>query len=256
MRVKKLNEAQTHSFDMEYINENRWSIIKRCIDNDFYNKKFSFLDIGGGNGIFTDKILNTYNNSTGTIVDNSEFLINKNQSNNRKKVILDSVENLDNILNNAHFDLVFINWVLHHLVAESYAETEMNVVNILTLSSQFLNADGRISIFEDIYDGIWFDNLPSHLIYHLTSLKSLAGLMNMWGANTAGVGVCFRSKANWMSIIQKSKLRMIEYTDDDNVYLSFPRRLFLHVGRVRPAHFWLAKDESLEAPLYDTGLEH
>ncbi len=65
-----------------------------------------------------------------------------------------------------------------------------------------------------MYDGAVFDALPSHLIYELTASKALAGITWRMGANTAGVGVCFRSKRGWEKVIDQAGLTVRRYQDD------------------------------------------
>ncbi|MDH5325919.1 MAG: methyltransferase [Gammaproteobacteria bacterium] len=77
MHVRKLNDSQLEEFNVEYVNEQRWGYIKACLDRDFGDGKFNFVDIGGGNGLFADKILHEYPNCTGTVLDYSELLLSE-----------------------------------------------------------------------------------------------------------------------------------------------------------------------------------
>ena len=86
-KIKKLENNQLETFNKEYVNEERWPIVKQMIDQSFPEGRFSFLDIGGGNGIFTDKILAHYPEAVGTLLDNAEVLLEMNKSHPRKKLI-------------------------------------------------------------------------------------------------------------------------------------------------------------------------
>jgi len=238
-RVKQLEDAQLETFDSEYVNSARWEIVKACIDRDFHDEDFSFLDLGGGNGVFVDKILQHYPNSTATVLDNSELLLSKNTEHPRKTTILSSVEDMEDTLKGRKFDIIFMNWLLHHVISDTYERTTQYVLNTLRMTPNFLTDRGKVSVFENIYDGYIFDNLPSHLIYWLTSSKVLAVPVKKLGANTAGVGVCFRSKKNWENLIESSDLAILKYSDDAEWGLSQIKRLILHIRSLRVGHFWV-----------------
>jgi len=237
MRLKQLNDSQLQSFDTEYVNDRRWEIIKNKIDKDFPQGAFSCLDIGGGNGKLADRLLNSYPYCRVTVLDNSELLLSKNQPNKRKTIICESVKNLGQL--DMKYDLVCINWLLHHLVSDSYRETRKNISQTLNDAALLLTSQGRISIFENMYDGIIVDQLPSYLIFHLTSAKAIKTLIKKMGANTASIGVCFLSKNQWYSTLKNTSLEILQYTDDDPWSVPMIRKFFLHLGHIRAGHFWL-----------------
>ncbi|BAZ10908.1 hypothetical protein NIES4071_27320 [Calothrix sp. NIES-4071] len=237
--LKTLDNSQLETFNTEYINDKRWEIIQENIDRDFSNGKFRFLDIGGGNGLFADKLLSNYPSSEGTVLDNSELLINKNKFNSKKALICDSVESLS--LLKEKYDIIFFNWLLHHLVGSSYAESKSNILSALNSAIPLLSEHGRISIYENMYDGLILDGLPSALVYNLTSNSAIAGITKKMGANTAGVGVCFLSKNQWISTLNKTDLELIKYSDDDKWSIPVAWNVFLHIKSIRCGHFWLMK---------------
>lgn len=239
-KMKQLNDLQLEYFDTEFVNPTRWQIVKVLIDKDFPDGNFKFLDVGGGNGVFTDRLLQSYPNSEGTVLDNSKLLLSKNVSHLRKNIICDSVENLSNL--NQKYDLINFNWVLHHLVGKSYDDSRNNMLSALHSVETLLTDNGRVSIFENMYDGIFLDNLPSHLIFKLTSMKIIASIIHKMGANTAGVGVCFLSKKQWVATLNKTHFFVQNYADDKESKSIIPitHRIFLHLGHVRVGHFWLS----------------
>ena len=239
--MKQLEDSQLETFNTEYVNDKRWEIVKKQIDKDFPEGDFRFLDVGGGNGLFVDRLLENYPNSRGTLLDNSQLLLNKNKTNSRKKKICDSVENLSNL--EGKYDLICFNWLLHHLVGNSYWETRKNISIALGDAISLLTYRGRISIFENMYNGLIFDGLPSHLIFNLTYNKTIASLIKKMGANTAGVGVCFLSRKQWIKVINRiNNLELLQYTDDKKWNIPLKRQIFLHVGNTRCGHFWLTKN--------------
>jgi len=236
--MKQLEDSQLETFDTEYVNEPRWKIIKEQIDRDFPEGDFTFLDVGGGNGKFADKLLSHYPKARGTVLDNSELLLSRNQQNPRKSLICDSVENLSKL--QGKYDIVCFNWLLHHLVGNSYSETRKNISTALEAVIPLLSERGRISIFENMYNGLIFDGLPSYLIFTLTSSKALAGFTRKMGANTAGVGVCFLSRKQWVETVDKiTSLELLKYTDDEKWNIQWKWNVFLHIGNIRCGHFWL-----------------
>jgi hypothetical protein len=238
--MKKLDDSQVEAFDTEYVHDYRWELIKNHIDQDFPNGDFNFLDVGGGNGTFTDRLLKQYPKATATVLDSSELLLSRNLPNPRKTCICESVENLSYL--EGKYDLISVNWLLHHLVGESYQQTRRNQLITLKTISTLLTSRGRVSVFENMYEGWLLRNLPGQLIYYFTSLKSIARFTRTMGANTAGVGVCFLSKNQWLSTIREAGIEVRNYTEPDNwVWQISPLwRIFLHVRDRYVGHFWLS----------------
>lgn len=235
--MKQLEDSQLKTFDTEYVDEKRWKIIKAQIDKDFPDGDFSFLDVGGGNGVFADRLLEYYPKSRGAVLDNSQLLLNKNVTNARKTIICDSVENLSKL--KTKYDLICFNWLLHHLIGNSYQDTRQNISTAISTVIPLLTDRGRVSIFENMYNGLVVDGLPSILIFILTSSKAIAGFIKKMGANTAGVGVCFLSQKQWVRVLEKTSLNLLKYSDDDKWSISLKVKVFLHVGNIRCGHFWL-----------------
>jgi Methyltransferase domain len=237
--MKQLEDSQLETFDTEYVNDKRWTIVKEQIDQDFPDGDFTFLDVGGGNGLFADRLLTNYPKCRGTVLDNSELLLNRNTYNSRKTLICDSVENLGNL--NNKYDIVSLNWLLHHLVGSSYAQSRQNIDITLQTAISLLTERGRISIFDNMYNGLLVDGLPSFIIYHLTSAKAISSFTSKMGANTAGVGVCFLSKQQWISTFERNCSRIINYSDaGEPWFTTLSRKFFLHMGKVHEGHFWLS----------------
>jgi len=100
-----------------------------------------------------------------------------------------------------------------------------------------------------MYQGWVVENVPGRLIYHLTSAKLTASLARRMGANTAGVGVCFLSKHQWLMTFRESGLEVLSYAEpDDWVWpLRLEWRLFLHLRQIRVGHVWLRADGDVVA---------
>jgi ubiquinone/menaquinone biosynthesis C-methylase UbiE len=237
--LKQLDNSQLENFDMEYIHGSRWRTVSDLIDQSFPSGKFTFLDVGGGNGKFADRLLAHYPEANGTVLDNAQILLDRNQLNPRKQLINASVADLCQHSGQT-YDIICFNWLLHHLVSDSYAQTCRNISQTIGEAISLLSPQGRISIFENMYDGILFDRVPSRLIFELTSSKTLANFTHRMGANTAGIGVCFLSQRHWRTVISQHPLMIDRYTDEP-VKTSIPliQRITLHMRNVSKGHFWL-----------------
>jgi len=241
--IKKLDEQQVLDFDTDYIQNKDWDKLCEYLEVLFPEGDFSFLDVGGGNGVFCDKVLSTFPKSTAVLLDNSEYLISLNTQSERKRIVCDSVENMDKIFTAEKFDVVFLNLVLHHFVSNSYKVTRNNVTNTFLRLKPLLSPRGYVYVFEDFYNGLIFDGLASYLIFTLTSSKMLAGLTRKLGANTGGTGVCFRSRKQWGKIIKESGYEII-HEGESHVFNKFPlyKRVLLHLGKVNMGYLWLKKE--------------
>ena len=237
--MRQLDDSQIEAFDTEYVDDARWRTVKACIDRDFPDGAFTFLDVGGGIGVFADRTLAAYPKSSGTVVENSAILLSRNQPNTRKTVLLESIENIEHV--EKKYDIICLHWLLHHVVSDTYAHTRRNQLWSLRAVSALLTERGRISIFENAYDGILIDNLPGRIIYRVTSSQAASGIVRRLGANTAGVGVCFLSKKQWLLTIHDARLGVLDYAEPDigSWSLSMLRRICLHVRRRFVGHFWL-----------------
>jgi hypothetical protein len=239
----RLRDDQLEAFDTEYVNNRRWPLVERCLNEHYPDGRFSFLDVGGGNGVFADRVLTNYPEARATVLDNSEKLLERNWPDSRKLLVHASASDLRRVLDRS-YDVIFFNWVLHHLLGSTYAATLQNMRLALSAAVPFLTERGRISVFENMYDGLVVDGLPSRLIYTLTSSRRLAPFTRRMGANTAGVGVCFLSRRAWGSQFERVALRVERYGDDARWQVAIHRRVFLHLGNIRCGHFWLAPDRT------------
>jgi ubiquinone/menaquinone biosynthesis C-methylase UbiE len=252
--MEQLSDEQLKEFDVEYVDAHRWAPIQTCIDSDFGDGKFTFLDVGGGNGKFADRILAAYPSARGVVLDNSRLLLEANSSHPRKTTVLKSAEGLGELTE--RFDIVFFNWVLHHLVERgSYQASRRNIDRTLSAGVRVLTDRGRISVYENTYKGLFIDNAPGRIIFTLTSSRALAWVARRGGANTAGVGVCFQSNRSWHRTFASAGLTVTDATEPD-AYVwptGTTRRIFLHMRHVRVCHFWLRTTANLSGTIHDAG---
>lgn len=236
MAMKQLSDEQLATFDTEYVTDALWEILTRQIDRAHPDGSFSFLDIGGGNGVFADRLLAAYPAASGAVLDNSRLLLDRNKPNPRKTLVEESAENLERI--EARYDLVFFNWVLHHLVGDDYGKSVRHAGQTLRKAAALLKPGGHVSIFENMYNGLVVDNAPSRIIFGLTSARSIAPVIRRLGANTASLGVCFQSRSSWERILRDAGIASVAYDEDRPWPVPLAWRTFLHVGNVRCGSFW------------------
>lgn len=201
-----LDETQNQAFDTEYHSRKEMDDKISRIVSYFDNRALSILDLGGGNGRFLDELLQRFPNSNGVLLDVSEALLAQNKPHGRKRLVKASVDQIPNLLQEK-FDLITINWLLHHLVGQTYRKSHRNAVSLLGQCRDLLNDRGMIIVTENMFDGVLQTNVPSWLIYSITSVRT------RWFAkiarrffNTAGVGVCFNSRKTWRRIFHKAQL--------------------------------------------------
>ena len=94
-------------------------------------RPFTLLDLGGGNGLFADQLLARFPKGVVTIIDISSALLSKNNLSSRKELIHGAIENMGEIFAGRRFDYITMNWVLHHLVGQSYRLCKEHQVNTL-----------------------------------------------------------------------------------------------------------------------------
>jgi len=238
MTLDKLSPEQVALYDADLVDERGMDIIYSSINRHFPDGRFSFLDVGGGNGVFADRILDRYPSSRATVIDSSELMINKNAARPRKNAVLcDAAE----IVNRGEvFDLIFCNLVLHHLVTTgSYGRTKENVERVLAGFLGCLSESGCISVYEMEFNGV-IDDFPGHAVFALTSSKMLAPIVKRLGGNTAGVGACFRSHRAWTKLFNGVGLDVVSRTRNGRCFPggNIKRRILL-VHDSGFVHYWL-----------------
>lgn len=244
--VRKLADSQLQTFaDNDYVTPELFEGIRCAIARDFPDGRFSFVDIGGGRGLFADRILEQFPGAHGTILDNSQLLLEMNVPHPRKALVLASATEMDRHFSGRPFDVAFFNLSLHHFVTSGYGSTVAAQRYALEQALQIISPSGRIVVTENLFEGFLADNLPGFLVYTLTSSKLLAPLVGRIGANTAGCGVCFRSARAWRREFEA--LRLCELAFGEQLWREslLLRRICLRLLTVRSssrAFFWLAPE--------------
>jgi ubiquinone/menaquinone biosynthesis C-methylase UbiE len=239
--VKKLGDTALATFDHDYVSDAVFAAIAAQIRRDFPDGRFSFIDVGGGKGFFSDRVLAEFEHATGVVLDNADLLLYANAAHPRKRLVLGSATDLRQLFPLERFDVAFFNFALHHFIGTSYADTRRLQRESLRQAGLMLTPAGRISVSEITYNGALVDNLPSHVVYRLTASKALAPLVARLGANTAGTGVCFMSAKTWTREFDR-----LGYATTETREPAPPRTLryrlrlaAVSARNVSNAHFWL-----------------
>lgn len=242
--IRVLSEEQVKSFDVEYITEEMWPEIKGIINSN--SKKsdngFSFLDIGGGNGVFSDSILKLYPESQGYLMDNSQYLLSVNKENPRKILVNGSVEELDNLFGEVKFDFIFMNWVLHHFVKGGYLETLKSQASALRQAKSLLKENGQLIVIENLPQGIFGETVCTFIINRVTSSKIIAPFVKKMGGNTAGIGICFLGKKQWIQQFHKAGFSIENIVTFGEWPLNSIKKIILTIKNIRVGIFALKKE--------------
>ena len=243
MELVLLAEAQNATFDKEYHSPEELNRKIAIIRDRFPAGEINILDIGGGNGVFLDALLAAFPAAEGHIVDISQHLLSRNQSNPRKHLIHGSIADLPNLLPDRTFDVITVNWVFHHLVGASYAASLSNQITTLKMLSRMLSEHGILVVAENMIDGYFKTDLPSRIIFGLTTVRNQTFVRAIERYfHTAGVGVCFHSQRRWEALFNRAALSL-RHTDIGPIW---PRKLkgkflflFLFLRSERHGHFVL-----------------
>ena len=241
-----LDEQQNQAFDYEYHSPDELNDKIRYLRARFApHAPKRFLDVGGGNGAFMDEMLDAFPDAEGWIVDVSRSLLDRNEPNPRKHLVHGSIADADTLLAGRTFDVITINWVLHHLVDRNYPGSIRNMRSVLATLTERLSGQGVLIVGENEYEGFFGSNAPSRLIFSITRVENAAfvRVARRW-FNTAGVGVCFQSEGSWRRIFRACGLTVDHYHRNDRWRHGLKRRLMfavLFLNKARHGHYALVR---------------
>jgi ubiquinone/menaquinone biosynthesis C-methylase UbiE len=202
-----LEEDQASAFEQDNHRPEAMKAKYDIIKERFPNGPTSILDLGGGAGYFADKILAEFPSCEVTILDSSALLLNKNRARDRKVLTMGSVSEIDDLFFGRRFDVITMNFLLHHLVGKTRKSCWENCVETLAACRRHLAKDGVIIIAEHAFDGPFGTNIPSNTIFAITRIRQpLFVKFARRYFNTAGTGVCFRSERSWRAVFAAAGL--------------------------------------------------
>ena len=201
-----LTEEQNTYFDHEYVKdeyfENLVSILTRTFPED---APIRVADFGSGNGLFLDRLLSVFPRATGYGIDISARLLSRNTPDVRKNLVNTSFLQYEP---GFKFDILSLNWVLHHMVSGSVEETRQLIRKTVSHAVASLKPGGRLVVFENVLNGLVNDDLSSRLLHRGTSNKMIAGLTKRMGANTAGVGIYYLGRDSLLGLMKEHGMRL------------------------------------------------
>lgn len=242
-QIRILKKSQVESFDTEYVTEEMWSTLHNILSDrvNVTGSEFFFLDIGGGNGKFTDKVLSNFKDSHGYLLDNSSYLLSLNTVSQRKTVVDVNAEEIENLLQDQKFDIIFMNWVLHHFVKGGYSTTLQTQVKILKQAKNLLSENGRVIVIENLPEGLFGETICSFVINRVTSSKLFAPIVKKMGGNTAGIGICFLGEQQWLKQFSLAGLRKENIVKFSKWSLNPIKKTLLTIKSLRVGIFVLDK---------------
>jgi ubiquinone/menaquinone biosynthesis C-methylase UbiE len=248
MELRFLAEDQNEDFDQDYHSA---ADLKQKIDvirARLPEGPVSILDIGGGNGRFLDSLLSAFPTANGYLIDPSQALLSRNAVSSRKHLVQGSVDQLEEIFPNQTFDIITINWVLHHLVGPTWRKSVSNAIAALEIAARLLSPSGMIIVAEDMFDDIFGGDLPSHVIFAITSIKNhrFAKLARCC-FNTAGVGICFHSQSAWEALFRRAGMKTEQTFFGEYLPSDLKMRLMLPLLALksrRHGHYFLSRNFS------------
>jgi len=236
-----LSESQNASFDSEYHSPLELGAKFAVIRKKFKDRPLGVLDVGGGNGIFSDAFLEEFNNSSSLVIDISEHLLGLNKPHPRKTLLRSSIFDLPGHSTDKKYDIIFLNWILHHLVGVDYRNSLRNIEESLRIMKDRLAPGGLICVGENDYTGYFGMDFPSRMIFEITAVRSpyISKIVRRH-ANTAGTGVCFLSEASWAEKFRQIGLQ-IEYPTFMGPEFNLQRwkKRGLLISKARKIHFYL-----------------
>ena len=126
--------------------------------------RLQILDLGAGTGLFSWHVLQKYGNSSFTLIDVAEKMLDVSKQRFEKRneqfsyIVGDYVESLPEL----KFDLIISSLSIHHLNDAIKKELFSNVLKLLHNGGVFLNVDqikGPTDYFQDLYWSTWLDRV-------------------------------------------------------------------------------------------------
>lgn len=218
-----LSSDQIKSFHIDVFVRDQIHDFKTLFGEVFHD--FNVVDIGGGVGFFAKKMQEDLGIKV-RIIDADYDSVGIAIKSGLSAEIGDAIK--PNI--NGNEDVACFNLVLHHLVGNSEFTTNLLQKKSLEVWRGSVKA---IFVNEYIYESHLF-NTSGRLIFLITQNKILskfckivASFIPSLMANTFGVGVRFRSSAEWQMLFNEAGFKVDSFVAGDNEYVSFPRKLLL-----------------------------
>jgi ubiquinone/menaquinone biosynthesis C-methylase UbiE len=114
------------------------------------------------------------------------------------------------------FDIIFVNYVFHHLVQKTYKRTIDGISFMLASIRGLLNDQGVLCISECYYYFPLLKETSSFLVFTASTIHNpfIARMLRKFGSKSAGVGVCFLSTKKWERLFKQTGYMLVKRKDD------------------------------------------
>ena len=169
------------------------------------------LDIGGGIGAFAVALIEACptRDVRVTVLDPSVSAVAHRRVHPGVDYVTGTV---DSHLPEGPFDMVVLRTVVHHFVARRLDATDRAQVDALSRVRGLLGPNGTVCVVENLYEPMLGTDTTGRLIFRITANRLVAVPARLLGANTAGEGVRFRSRASWLEMYRQAGLELVEET--------------------------------------------
>ena len=179
--------------------------------NNKKNKKF--LDIGGGSGVFSQTLLENFNNIEISIVDPSEKMLELIKDRRIKKYH----GNLPNSLNippSEKYDYILLKEVLHHVTGNTIDNSRDRVTESLKTINEILDAEGFLFIHEIYFESYIWPPFSRIIIFWLLKFQEKMKIHFLPEEFKSGLNVCFYARNELKYILSLSDFQLIDSYDE------------------------------------------
>lgn len=220
-----LADTQLDEFDFDGFVEYQYHALKTFMDRgDIRLAPGDYIvDIGGGRGYFSKKVSEMHPRV-------KVYETDPKSIEHCRKIGVEAylVDALAPVLTGEE-KLVCFNLILHHLIGRNEAETaRLQSAALLPWKQHY------VFVNEYCYESFVDHTLSGRLIWAITSnrllsviAKFVARILPSLNANTFGVGVRFRSSAEWVTFFARSGFRVVGIVKGEVEPVSLARRLLL-----------------------------
>lgn len=184
-----IDEKYVGTFDQDYIDD---SFLDRLVDTvqALHPDIEEVADFGGGNGRFLDRLLQRISRAHGVNYEVSEHLRSLNTTGPGKSVESKSFLSIDA---ESQYDLVLMNWVLHHLIGDDLQDTVRLIQCAAAVGYRSLKPGGILVVSENILQSAFPKDISSTALYLISRSRLLKPITTRMrdGASVAGVGIYY-----------------------------------------------------------------
>lgn len=225
-KQQTLSQEQIKAFYHDYFVETQVNDFVALFGASAKQHTDKIIDVGGGAGFFAKAIQDRLAIKVRVLDSDAQSVLFCHQAD------IDAIQG--NALNPpivGDDNVVCFNLILHHLVGKSEEETLNLQCRALSVWHSNVSA---IFVNEYIYESFVINDISGGLIFRITSSPLLSMLGSLIGkfvpslkANTFGVGVRFRSHAEWQRIFASMGFDVVDTVKGKEEGVSLARRLLL-----------------------------